>query len=230
MIKTVIFDLDDTMYDFDTPHKAAYEKMCTAAEKMLGVPAETFGKQYDASFDALRSRLGMDYDIGAVHSRILRFQYVLEQLHKPLFPYVLDLYHIYWGEILSHLVPEPGIEDALKALKEKGVKIGVGTNMTALIQYMKLNRLGFGNYLDFMVTSDESNCDKPGARFFELCVEKAGCKADECLYIGDSFYFDYEGATNAGLRALWYNRKNQPEDGCKYVIHSYYELLRIIEN
>ena len=229
MIQTVIFDLDDTIYDFETPHKRAYEKMCREAARRLPVSAEMFSDAYLRSYDELRRRMGINYDTGAMHSRVLRIQCALEELGQPLFPHVLDLYHLYWDEIVENAVAEPGIPEVLQLLGEKGIPVGIGTNMTALVQYCKLEKLGLGQYIRFMVTSDESNCDKPDRRFFELCMQKSGTAAEHCLFVGDNYVFDYEGARNAGMHAFWYNRKNQPDHpDCPHMLKSHYELLEMI--
>ena len=43
----------------------------------------------------------------------------------------------------------------MQALKAKGVGIGIGTDMTAYIQYEKLEKLGLAPYIDWIVTSKE---------------------------------------------------------------------------
>ena len=54
-----------------------------------------------------------------------------------------------------------------------GVRIGLGTDMTAYMQYEKLIRLGLMEYMDFIVSSEEAGTDKPGNAFFMLCARKA---------------------------------------------------------
>ena len=149
-------------------------------------------------------------DVAAVHSRTLRLSYTLNTLGLPLFPHVLELYDLYWDYILEHMRREPHIEEVMQELKKRGIKIGIGTNMTARMQYRKLYELGLGPYLDFVTTSDESIFDKPDERFFQLVVRKAGCLPEECLFVGDNYRFDYGGAVKAGLNGLWYNRLEKP--------------------
>ena len=123
---------------------------------------------------------------------------------------MLELYDLYWDYILEHMRREPHIEEVMQELKKRGIKIGIGTNMTARMQYRKLYELGLGPYLDFVTTSDESIFDKPDERFFQLVVRKAGCLPEECLFVGDNYRFDYGGAVKAGLNGLWYNRLEKP--------------------
>ena len=76
--------------------------------------------------------------------------------------------------------------------------------MTADRQFDKLIRLGLGSYIDFMVTSEEVNAEKPDARLFKACAEKAGCEAAECVFVGDSLRGDVQGALDAGMKAVWF--------------------------
>lgn len=226
-IKAVIFDLDDTLYDFDTVHKEATKKLNQKAYELLGVDPALFDRIYHDAFRGVMQRMGTTVETGSSHSRTLRLQYTLEELGKPIFPNVLLLYDVYWGYILDHMQPEPYIKEALSYLQDKGYTIGCGTNMTAHIQYQKIERLGLGQYFTFMMTSEESVIDKPSKTFFDMAVSKAGCPADRCVFIGDDHGRDYEGALNAGLNAIWYNRKVKPEKGEK-VIHSHRELIDIL--
>ncbi len=58
---------------------------------------------------------------------------------------------------------------------------------------------------EMCIRDREAGVEKPEARLFELCVEKAGCAPDECVFVGDSLKGDVLGAMNAGLRAIWYS-------------------------
>ena len=140
-IKAVIFDLDDTLYDFDTVHKEATKKLNQKAYELLGVDPALFDRIYHDAFRGVMQRMGTTVETGSSHSRTLRLQYTLEELGKPIFPNVLLLYDVYWGYILDHMQPEPYIEEALSYLQDKGYTIGCGTNMTAHIQYQKIERL-----------------------------------------------------------------------------------------
>ena len=51
--------------------------------------------------------------------------------------------------------------------------------------------------------STASAAEKPDRAIFELCREKAGCRAEECLFIGDNPTCDIQGALDAGMQGLW---------------------------
>ena len=192
--------------------------MSEEAGRRFNMDPEKFGEVFGTAYRAVGDRMPEDIlalepdkvDVAAVHSRTLRLSYTLNTLGLPLFPHVLELYDLYWNYILKHMRREPHIEEVMQELKKRGIKIGIGTNMTARMQYRKLYELGLGPYLDFVTTSDESIFDKPDERFFQLVVRKAGCLPEECLFVGDNYRFDYGGAVKAGLNGLWYNRLEKP--------------------
>lgn len=156
----------------------------------------------------LRTYMG---EVAALHNRCIRYQIMLENQGLPLYPHVLNMNGIYWDALLAAAVPSAGVTDAIRILKEKGIRIGIGTDMTARIQFKKLEVLGLLLYVDFLVSSEEAGAEKPEASFFARCVEKSGCRAEECLFVGDSMRKDVQGAMDAGLQAAWY-RPDKPEN------------------
>lgn len=97
--------------------------------------------------------------------------------------------------------------ELLRALKARGLRVGVGTNMTADMQIEKLRILGMTPWVDLLVTSEEVGAEKPDPRLFALCAEKAGAEPGRCVFVGDSLAKDAAGAQAAGLLGVWYCRK-----------------------
>ena len=143
-------------------------------------------------------------DVGSAHNRLLRFQNHLEEKKLPLHPHALEMAKAYWRGVLDNMAPSPGAREIMEELRRMGVRIGLGTDMTAYMQYEKLIRLGLMEYMDFIVSSEEAGTDKPGNAFFMLCARKAGCLPGECLFIGDNIVRDYGGAAAAGMQARWF--------------------------
>ena len=88
--------------------------------------------------------------------------------------------------MIGHAKPCPGLLEFLQILKSRQIRIGIGTDMTASIQYKKLRKLGLAPFIDFIVTSQEAGVEKPHPHFFDVCLEKAGCLPEECAFIGDN--------------------------------------------
>lgn len=223
MINGVIFDVDGTLYDYATNDKIAVEKLCNFAQDNLHVDEETFRKYYCEARKIVKERLT---DGGARHSRVLFFQTVLELLGKNPFCYLLDMYDIYWNNFLLDMKPFDGVTEFIIKLKNFGKKIAVCTDMTAHIQYRKIERLGLKNFIDFIVSSEETGLEKPAPIMFELALKKLNLPANEVAYFGDSFERDIIGAYNCGIKPYWYIRDKIVDDTkiCEK-IQSYREII-----
>ena len=198
MIKAVVFDIDNTLYSFDRAHAYAFEALTAYAGERLGLERGEFSRMLRETEDHLKKYIG---DRAAVHNRTIRFQVMLERAGLPLYPHVLEMDSLYWDTLVRMSVPSDGAREAMRTLKERGIKIGVGTDMTARMQFQKLTALGLLSYVDFLVSSEEAGAEKPDPALFARCVAKAGCESRECLFVGDSLRKDVLGAMNAGLRA-----------------------------
>lgn len=200
-IKCVIFDIDNTLYSYDAAHAVAFRSLTQLATQRLGVSAEEFRTLHRRTNEDLKERMG---DVAAVHNRLIRYQNLVEALGGDLST-ALEMNERYWGTLLDTMQPSPGAVETLKTLRERGIRVGIGTDMTARLQLVKLERLGLLPWVNFLVSSEEAGAEKPDARLFLRCVEKAGVPAEQCLFVGDSLEKDARGASQCGLRGLWYN-------------------------
>jgi putative hydrolase of the HAD superfamily len=203
VIKTVIFDLDNTLYSFDDANKIAYTKLLDYVERNLPIALDEFSRLYDYF------KKSLPQNNSVCHNRLVRFQKILETHNLPLYPHALEMDSIYWETLVEAAVPSLGAVTTLEELKLRGIRIGIGTDMTARIQFVKLTKLGMLPYIDFIVSSEEACAEKPSPQFFATCVEKAGCEAGECIFVGDSLRKDVIGASSAGLNGVWYNPENK---------------------
>ena len=201
MIKTVIFDLDNTLYNFDSANKAGFRALADYAEPALGWDIHRIRALYEEARIRLAAKIG---DTGAAHNRLIRLQNLLEEHDLPIHPHALLMAKAYWRAVLEAMEITPGAEQTLRGLKDRGLRVGLGTDMTSYMQYEKMNRLGLMPYMDFIVSSEEASADKPARAFFSLCIEKARCLPEECLFIGDNVIRDYGGAAGMGLQARWF--------------------------
>lgn len=187
MIKALIFDLDNTLYDYDAAHAVAFRGVADYVRQAFGLSPEEFAARHRQADQALQAHTGGP--CAAIHSRLIRYQLMLEALGQPLVhgPRMAERY---WSLFLEAMEPVPGVRESLAEWKAAGYIIGLGTNMTADYQFAKLERLGLLEQFHFLVTSEEAGAEKPEGRLFACCVEKAGCAPEECLFVGDNFEMD----------------------------------------
>ena len=99
----------------------------------------------------------------------------------------------------------PDVWDALDHWQQQGIPLGVLSNFDSRL-YPVLEALELAPWFDSVTISTEVGAAKPDAKIFEVAIAKHNCSAAQALHIGDSHSMDYEGATAAGLQAIWLNR------------------------
>jgi len=234
MIKAVIFDIDNTLYDYIKGHELGMRYMSDYAEKELGMPAGMLEQENSFMFREILEE--MDWNNADIHNRPVRFQRILEKWKKPLFPHVLELIRLYdKGTLEASQTPYEGVPEFLSWAKERGMVLGIGTDMTAYQQMEKLQVMGVGPYFDFLLTSEEAAVEKPHPLFFEKVMKKVNyflpdTLPEECIFIGDNVEKDVRGACACGMNGVWY----QPDclaaspEGVSNRISYYRELQSLI--
>ena len=218
MIKAVIFDIDNTLYSYEHSHEYGMRSLAAYCNRVFGVSEEETEECYKRANKIMMGRIGSE--TAAMHNRLMRMQCMLELWNKPLFPHTVNMYDRYWNASIEHSLISPGIIRFMQKLKERGIRIGIGTDMTAHIQYRRLEFLNLSPYIDFIVTSEEAGVEKPHYHFFDICVEKAGVRPEECAFIGDNVKKDIEGAWESGLKGIWYTQEKEPPE------HRYFPTIR----
>ena len=228
-IKSVIFDVDNTLYDFTYSNGLALNALKEYSKENFGWTAEEFDEKHLAVQREIYEQLGYN---GSCRDRMLRYQKMLEQSSLPLFPHAVKMYEMYWSTLMNTMRLSEGMSDVIKALKEKGLKIGIGSDMVPYTQMLKLELMKVLQYFDFMVTSEEAGEEKPSPKIFNMCIEKAGCLPSECLFIGDDLKKDYYGALSAGMKALWFNASNKKIEDAENIaqITSLNQILKLMFN
>ncbi len=224
MIKTVIFDIDGTLYDYNTASGKAMAAISEYVCTKYGWTREMFNAAHKEAFDALNRQAK---GTAASHNRLIRYGLLAEQ-HGLSQSDALAMDEIYWTAFIRDIVPFPYLAEALACLKKNGIRIGAGTNMTAYAQYLKLRKLELLDAFDFIVTSEEALAEKPKETFFERCAERAGCAPEECLFIGDETEKDVNGARRIGMHALLVSLDEANAEGNEGVLYSYRDLPEII--
>lgn len=206
MVKNLILDLDNTLYGYDIPHKIALSAVLESFSAKFAISKD----QTQQSFDKARKSTHLDLPTRAAsHNRLLYVQKMLEYNDINSMHYALEFYELYWGTFLENMALFEGVIDYLNDCKAKGGKICILTDLTAHIQFRKIEKLGLANYVDFLVTSEEVGIEKPDAAMFTRALQKLECEASEVLMAGDSWSKDIIGASTMGIPSIWINHNNE---------------------
>jgi len=111
----------------------------------------------------------------------------------------------YMEAIQAHVRPLDGAEDTLRAVRDRGLHIGLLSNTVwpGAAHRHDLERHGLLPYLEHLVFSADVKAWKPYPEVFQLSLNALGLAPEEAIYVGDSLFFDVWGAQRAGMRGVW---------------------------
>lgn len=234
MIKAVLFDLDNTLYDDVPATNEAKKGVFKIVKNYYDIDFEKFLEVYELSKDEIHRELA---GTASSHNKALYFQRFIEKMDKGIKPSViLEMYDAFWNSFLDNIRLDDGVIDVLKFIKKKGLKTGLITNLTTHIQLRKIKRLGIEEFIDVLVTSEEAGAEKPRAIMFLKASNRLNVLTKESLMIGDSVVSDVEGSNAVGMKSVLINRNKTNVDDLKgyekpdYVINNILELKDIIKD
>jgi putative hydrolase of the HAD superfamily len=102
--------------------------------------------------------------------------------------------------------PREGAAEALWALRERGVRIGLISNTgrtPGRVLRIILQRAGLLEHFDGLTFSDEVGIRKPDPRIFRWTLNKLGARSEAAAHVGDDATADVGGAQRAGLRGVY---------------------------
>jgi putative hydrolase of the HAD superfamily len=168
-VRAVIFDMDNTLFDF----VAAKLHACERVAEFMG---RSDGERLFEYF--LHGRHGFESPENIK-------DYLLDRgcFGEEAFAACIDIYQ---REKLSVLVPYPGIHYILRELRKKPVKLAVLTDAHRDNALLRLQKLDLASYFDHIITTDMTGTKKPALEPFLLALQLLGTAAEETLLIGDS--------------------------------------------
>lgn len=192
MIKTIIFDLDDTLHDRSETLKEFVKRFYRAfAERIVDTDVVAF------------ERIFFRFDEKGYKPRELFFKEVLQEMKWTCAPAVEECI-AYWKDVFpSCAVPMSGLRDILDFCKSRNLKIGIITNGDTKFQNTKIDTLGIREYIDSIIISEEVGVEKPEAEIYTLALSKLGAVAEETIFVGDNPILDVIGPKKAGMKAIW---------------------------
>jgi HAD superfamily hydrolase (TIGR01509 family) len=123
----------------------------------------------------------------------------------------------------------PGIEDVLRFLKSKGVRLAVFTGKGRRTTDITLSTLGLAGYFDLTVSGNDVVKHKPDPEGIVKILRAFDVRPEEALMVGDSLG-DIAASRGAGVpmaAVLWdsYDSERVRGAGAQYVFHEVEEFL-----
>ena len=128
------------------------------------------------------------------------------------------------------LLPRPvaGAVEALSALRELGVTLGIISNTgrtPGVVLRKVLDHHGLLGYFTVLSYSDEVGYRKPHPAIFTGTLRRAGAEPGHALHVGDDADADVAGARSVGMRVGHFRAGGgSPAPGADFVLHHFAEL------
>jgi len=185
MMKAVIFDLDGVLVTTDNSHYLAWKQM--ADEE--GIP---FDREINERLRGV--------------SRMESLEIILEKAVKPYTSEqkneLAQRKNRYYVQLIQQMGEDailPGALDTIAQLKEKGIKMAIGSSSKNAPTILK--QVGMDKVFDAVADGNQIKNSKPAPDVFLLAAELMNLPAEDCLVVEDADA-GVEAAINAGMKVL----------------------------
>lgn len=206
MIRNVLFDLDDTLFDFHKAEKIALTKTLVH----FGIdPTEETLALYSTINAAHWKRLELG-KISREEVKVGRYRELFKTIGVECDPVKATAYYESMLAIGHYFMP--GAPELLEELYRK-YRLYIVSNGTAKVQEGRIGSSGIAKYMDGIFISQILGANKPDKQFFDICfAEIPDFSLSETVIIGDSLSSDIKGGINAGITTVWFNPKGIEND------------------
>lgn len=190
MITTIIFDMDDTLYDESDYCRSGFAAVAGFISEKLRVHSA------DIIFDALWK----EFKSG---NRTSTFNAALEALEIEYeADFIGELINFYRGHTPDIKLPAES-EDVLGLLAEK-YKLGLLTDGFLPAQQLKVKALGIERFFKAVIYTELLGREfwKPSPVGFQKIIEQLDSNASECVYIGDNLKKDFIAPNKLGFMTV----------------------------
>lgn len=202
MIKAVLIDIDDTIFDFEKCSKNAFKK--TLKKLDLSYKEKDF-LYFNEVNDILwsKQKLGeINIEEVFTHRSNMMSKYFELDIEKEIFN---DLFVEF---LYDEVEMVDGIEDLLSYLSNK-YQIYAASNGLYDMQVNRIKKSNLSKYFKDIFVSDKIGYEKPDERFFNKIMDITKYSNDDLIIIGDSIKSDIVGAKNSKIKSIYFNKENK---------------------
>ncbi len=146
---------------------------------------------------------------------------------------VMDFLAYYDSHTTDLTKPYEGVVDALNALKQENVRMGVVTNKPEKPARKILEELGLDQFFSTIVGGDTTHAKKPDPAPYLAACKALGVEATDTIYVGDS---EHDGETAQGLGVPFIlctnGYRNTPVEDIthQHAIPGFSDLVKVLKN
>ncbi|MFA6530880.1 MAG: TIGR02253 family HAD-type hydrolase [Candidatus Micrarchaeia archaeon] len=215
MIKSIFFDIDDTLFPTSEFVELARKK---ALEAMI---EQGVDEKYEILHERLMKIIGKK---GSNYPNLFDELCGELKIKRPsrFIAAAVAAYH----NTKSSISPYPEVPRLLLRLRERGYKLYVASNGDAVKQWDKLIRMGIEMYFEEVFVSEEMG-ERKSEHFFARAVKSVGATPKECIMVGNREDADIAPAKKAGLITIRVRRGGYSKG--KTVAHYDVKNLKALE-
>ncbi|WP_105970620.1 HAD family hydrolase [Streptomyces geranii] len=202
-IRAVVWDIDDTIFDYSTADRAGMREQLTA-EGLLDAYAsvEQALERWRQATDRQWARFAageIDFQ-GQRRERVRLFlgQELTDAEADSWFDRYIGHYEAAWA-LFPDVLP---VLDLLAASHRHGVL----SNSSIRVQDRKLRVLGVRDRFESVLCAAELGVHKPDAQAFHAACAALDLPPEQVAYVGDHPEIDGRGAVDAGMLSVWIDR------------------------
>ena len=224
----IFFDLDRTLWDFDTNSEETISELFIkhGLKEKLKVDFEPFFKEY----------LAINHECWALYrmGQITKDELRLQRFHNTFreFSYNNPLLALQFNDDYVAVCSSKTnlIEGAIEVLDylKPNYTLHIITNGFIEAQEVKMKKSGLTNYFDQIIVSDAFGFKKPDKRIFNHAMQLAGAVAENCIMIGDDYGPDVMGANAVGMDQIYFTKVREEDEPATHIISSLIELKSIL--
>lgn len=229
MYRHIFFDLDHTLWDFETNANETLEEIYFQYNlKQKGIASPSgFVRMYKS----INEKMWIDYEKKKISKTYLRTR----RFYNTLLSFAVDDKKLA-GEIGDYYVSEspkktnlfPFAAETLEYLKGK-YKMHIITNGFIEVQHIKMKNSGLRKFFEKIIISEEVGSNKPEKGIFRYALASAGASRNESIMVGDNLGTDILGAKNSGIDQCYFNPgKKKHGEEVTFEIASLRELKKIL--
>lgn len=230
MYKTVLIDLDDTLWATQRNNKEAIHELYLSEGWSSSFPSfDAFWADYYPYNESLWHRYR--------HGEISKMELTLQRLRQPLLPvkaYSDEELLAINDRFLRITSAKSGVvEGAIELLEylKTLYQIVIVSNGFVEVQHRKMASAGLTKYVDVTVLSEDVGVSKPYKGIFDKALSLSHTRRGEAIMIGDSWDADIIGAQNSRLPSIWFNPNNvpfpMPQEELRYPVYVVHKLDEI---
>lgn len=223
MVYTVILiDLDDTLFDFTGSTRLSLLALFETIK--LPQPAQAL-----SDFFRINDRLWQSFERGELPKHAIyaeRFRLLLAQHGRSDDPVAMNA--AYRAGLLTHMLLLPDAR-ALLARLAPVCELYAVTNGETALQKKRMDLSRLEPFFSGIFISEEMNCRKPEATFFDQVFAQIGPeKRSRAIIFGDSLSSDMQGGRNACIATCLFGPREKADARCDYVAEQLLDFPALI--